>query len=278
MKRLLAIVLCLCATTPAAASILAIGESGDMYDVTAPMWRDAVCGGQDRSLIYLDTIGSLTLGPVDGQTNSLGQTWYSYDATVEMSFGNKLVSQTNTFADDYFYPEVTTTLPPSTGFLMFSVDATLSDLETDRFFTPIDNFIGQIFTRIGDFDHDGYWEVLQLDGSGIPYYAETGSAIPLIFQLQIVTSGSYLDVRLNYSPIFVGSVIDTGPFGGPGLSSTLTSAEFESANNSGGAGSVATYDNVAIRIIPDPSTLVLMGTGAVMALRLGGLKLARRLR
>ncbi|MCK4659003.1 MAG: hypothetical protein KAV82_05725 [Phycisphaerae bacterium] len=244
-----------------------IREPGDMLDITAPVTEGEARGWQDWEETYRDDVESLTPGPLDGQMNIRLQTWSSYDATVEGEPGSQFISQTNTFADGYFFAEVASTLPPTPGPFVFGVDGTLSDLNTDRFYTPTDNLMGQIFTRVGDADHDGFWEVLQLDGDGNPYFADTGVALPLPlspFRLDILINGSALEVFVDQGSIFAGTVVDTGLFGGPGLSSTLTSVSFESANNLGGANSVATYDNVTIAV-PELATIGFVGFGIMLA-------------
>lgn len=260
MRRILTLTLLLAPATAGSAAM--IGEPGSMYDTSVALLFDGAPRSNGWPEVYRDDIESLSLGPVDGQVNHLGQTWFSYDATVESAGENQFISQTNTYADDYLYPEVGTTLPPTDGPFLFGVDGELSDLNTSRFYTPVDNTIGQIFTRVGDSDNDGCWEVLQLDGAGNPYFAETAVPILLSFHLEIVVEGSDLEVIVNGGSIFTGEVIDTTPFGGPGPSSVLTGAYFESGNNAGGENSVATYDNVSIAI-PEPAVVLLMLVGAV---------------
>lgn len=256
----------LASVLPASASM--IREPGSMYDISAPMSGDGDQSWPDVwDYPYLDDVESLSVGPLDGQMNEHGQTWFSFDATVEDPERDQLISQTNTFADNFFLVEVSTTLPPTSGVFAFSVDSALSDLRTGRFYTPVDNTIGQIFTRVGDANGDGEWDVLQLDESGSAYFAETGFDIPYPspFELEIVVKGSELQVFVDGGWIFSGSVIDTTMFGGPGRSSTLTSANFESANNAGGERATATYDNIGI-LIPEPSTLLFFTLGASVLL------------
>ena len=256
-------ILVVCLTVAGVTVAAPVREPGEPCDITAPIVDSGERGERDWAEVYRDDVESLSLGFLDGQVNALGEEWSSFDAVVTSSVQNQFISQTNTYADDYFFAEVGTTLPATEGPFVFSVESELNDWDTSRFYTPVDNVIGQIFTRVGDSDNDGQWEVLQLDVNGDPYFAETGWDIPLLFELEIRVAGSDMEVAVNGNSIFTGDVIDSGT-SGAGLSSTLTGAYFESGNESGGADSWATYDEVKIAV-PEAPTLVFMLIGAGLA-------------
>ena len=266
------------AVVVAAGATSAFAERGNvsMFDLRSSV---SSTNNSPRGVSYYDNLewaAGMLGSPVDGTVNPDGGAWGSFDATFEPGTTGVAVNQVNTFADDFFFTEVLTQIPG--GFnaadtFVMSTDIGLSSLNTARFMTPT-SLENTFFTRVGDSDGGGTFDVLQIDpasmGTGTPagIFIDTGVPIPTLtqFTLSIAVNGTSLEVLLNGSSIFSGSVLGS-PLDGLPYAENLTGSQYESGNDSTGFGDIAQYDNVSV-VVPAPASLALLG--------LGGLAIRRR--
>jgi len=146
----------------------------------------------------------------------LGITWNAFDGMVIDNNGSVAINQINTFVDDMFFAEIGADLTTA-GFaldtsagLTITFDYEISDFNTSRFFTPIDTVEGIIFTRLGDNDGDGTWNVLETDGTGGGIFVDTGVQMPLSGTVEFDIVGTTMEISVNGTVIHTGGIIGTG--------------------------------------------------------------------
>ncbi len=225
----------------AALAANAFGQSYNMYSLTVP--ESKFEGSPEGMPILVDDFDTLVAGALGGQISGPGVTYGAFDATAnDVGGGDIELNQINTFADDGFFAEFgadwSLTVGPlaDDGFVL-TVNYAVTDLNTDRFYTPIAANEGFIFTRLGDPDNDGDWDVLETDGGGAGVFFDTGVAIDLEGSIEFHILDLDMEIFVNGVSIYVGGIIGSnGDFGIiPG--ETLTNMNFDSANNATGFGS-----------------------------------------
>ena len=226
------------------------GQSYDMFSLEAPALKTS--GIPEGAPILTDDFDTLFAGALDGQISGAGVTYGAFDATADDVGGGDIeLSQINTFVDDGFFAEMTadwsaTVGPQADDGFVLSITYELTDLATDRFYTPIAANEGFIFTRCGDADNDGDWDVLDTDGGGGGIFVDTGVAIDLMGTIEFQINDLDLVIVVNGTTIFTGGIIGAnGDFGIiPG--ETLTNMNFDSTNNMTGLNSVQNISKVEI--------------------------------
>ena len=244
--------------------------SGSAFDLVGP--TGTVNLDRFANDILFDDLEDLTPQDDFGTVVSdAGVTYASFDGDIVSDGGDIELFQENTFADDFFFDEVsadyslTVTPAASNGFIV-SVDYDLSDLDTDRFYRYT-SAGGTFFSVIGDSDGDGDFDVLETEnGAGV--FRDTGVAIPLSGNIALQVEGGTQTVLLNEMPIFTGSVIGADDPNDAIIAPEFsTGILFSSGNNAGGLGSTQMLDNLAISTIPEPATAGLLAAAGLGLLR-----------
>ena len=220
-----------------------LSETGDFGDLTAGM-----------QLPLCEDMETLTVGLLGGQVSGRNIDWldpFRVGTEVFDSSGNLRIRYTNVSGNDTFNDIFEAVVDPDfvpladEGFTL-AMDYSLSDLITEFFFTPIAIEQEVIFTRLGDVDNDGDWDVLETDGMGSGVFFDTGEPIPLFGTIVFNIVDLSLEISVNKNVIYTGGII--GSNGDPGITpgESLTNIDWESPNNSVGIGSVLTIDNLSI--------------------------------
>ncbi len=260
MKVLVSSVVCIllvstCALGQGKNDALSLFTSSKSGASAPPEGGDSLC----------ETLDDLIVGPLEGQVGAAGVLWGSFDGTVVDAGGGDLqANQINTFVDDGFFPEMTaftadSFVPQASDGFSVTVDYELSDLNTQRYYTPVgegqDDGSGAIFrvffTRLGDATGNQNWDVLEVDAFGTGFFVDTGVAIELSGSIEFVINGLDMQIFVNGSMIYDGVIIGANgdlptPTGSVGAPSALDEVFFESANNIAGGGSEQNINNLAI--------------------------------
>ena len=208
--------------------------------------------GQDQ---LCDDLESLPIGGLNPAIpSSLGINWGAFDGMVFDNGGSLAINQINTFVDDVFFAEIQADLTTS-GFVLdaaaglnITVEYSLSDFNTQRFFTPVDTVAGIIFTRLGDTDQDGDWDVLETDGAGNGVFIDTGVMMPLSGTIEFDILGTAMEISVDGAVVYTGSIIGSNGDTGGALPQNLDLFNFDSGNNVGGMGSEIIIDNFGVNM------------------------------
>ena len=205
-----------------------------------------------------DELDALAVGPLNDQIGASGLDFGAVASVnvVDAGGGDLETSDINVAGDDTFILQIFVDVVPAgiapraDDGLTVSFDYSLSDLNTDRFYAPQAANEGIIFTRLGDPDGDGDWDVLETDGMGGGVFFDTGVAIALDGNIEFVINDLAMDVNVNGTMIYTGGII--GSNGDIGLTpgETLTSIVTQTVNNADGLGSEENLDNFAINTSP----------------------------
>ena len=200
-----------------------------------------------------DDIEMMVLGSIDGQTSASG-TWLDplfLGAEVVDAGGDQKLEYNNVIGNDTFGDIMEVTYDASLiavaddGFTL-SMEYDITDLNCQFFFTPIAAVEGFIFTRLGDPDLDGDWDVLETDGLGTGIFFDTGVAIANTGTIEFDILDLDMDISIDGTVIYTGGIIGSNGDAGITPGETLTTIDIESTNNLGGLNSVLTVDNIAL--------------------------------
>lgn len=205
-----------------------------------------------------ETLDALVAGPLDTQVGSSGIT-FGAAATVEVidvGSGDLEINNPNALGDDTFVVMVFIDIetagisPMADDGMTIGFDYSFTDLNTGRFYSPQAGDQGIIFTRLGDPDLDGDWDVLETDGGGAGVFFDTGVPIALSGRVEFVINDLAMDIFVDGSMIYTGGII--GINGDPGITpgERLTSVVLQTANDFAGFGSEENIDDLSVNTDP----------------------------
>ena len=249
MRILVSTLLCLVVATSSWAQsstdIRSVGAIGGAGAPGSPEGPDIFCETLN-SLIVADGLPQLAESGIciDGNPGT---------TLVDDGTGDIKLNTENTVGDGIFivgwFLDVTPAVAPlaDEGFTI-AFDYEFSDLNTSRFFTPQDANQNIIFSRIGDTDGNGTWDVLETDGLGNGVFIDTGVMIALSGRMEIAINDLALDISIDGAPIYSGGIVGANGDVTPG--ETLTSVASQTTNDAGGIGSVECIDNISLNMEP----------------------------
>jgi len=210
--------------------------------------------GEGPSPVVCDDIEDLTLGPIAGQVSSNGNLWSdpvpTNTANVIDEGGNFVIEnqnllQNDTFGDIFQLDMAAGNIALADDGFTLSMDYTNTDIFTQYFFTPIGAAQGFIFTRLGDSDLDGDWDVLETDGAGTGVFFDTGVPVAMAGTITFDILDLAMDISIDGAMIYSGGII--GSNGDPGITppEQLDVIDWESSNNLGTTG-ILTVDNISV--------------------------------
>ena len=169
-----------------------------------------------------DTLQTLTAGPLDTQIGEGGLDYGADPAVMvlDVGGGDLEINIENTAADGEFATPVFIDVEPigspmADDGLTIGFDYSLTDLATDRFYTPQAADEGIIFTRFGDATNNGVWDVLVSDGMGNGLFVDTGVPIALSGRVEIVINNLDMEITVDGANIFTGQIV--AALGDPGF-------------------------------------------------------------
>ena len=204
--------------------------------------------------VFCEDIESLVEGPIGGQTSANDNFWSdpvpSLTANVINDGGNLIIENANTnqidaFQDIFQLDLDAGNIPLADNGFTLSMDYTMTDTDTQFYFTPIGIAQGFIFTRLGDSDLDGDWDVLETDGAGNGVFFDTGVPIALAGTITFDILDLAMDISIDGNVIYSGGIIGSNGDIGITPPEQLDVIDWESGNNVG-TQSVLTVDNVSV--------------------------------